>query len=287
MGTDALAANDMEAATLESVLLGGDLERLRPGERVNYMLSVCKSLGLNHLTKPFAFLRLNNKLVMYALKDCTEQLRRNHSISIRITARETTNDVYVVTAQATNTAGRCDESIGAVPLKGLQGEALANAYMKAETKAKRRVTLSISGLGMLDETEVDSIPGAQRVDPPTSEPPAPAKLSAVPPPPAQPPAKPAKQAPPPQTANVSERGLRINKLCKMHPPDGLGWTTPGARGWLRKRFGTDSTNKLTDQQQRDAEVLLLARMDSEDAYHEHVALFASQGRCKADPPEAA
>src|SRR6185312_3719783 len=35
--------------------------------------------------------------------------------------------------------------------------------MKAETKAKRRVTLSICGLGMLDETEVDSIPDARRV----------------------------------------------------------------------------------------------------------------------------
>jgi hypothetical protein len=30
--------------------------------------------------------------------------------------------------------------------------------MKAETKAKRRVTLSICGLGMLDESEVESLP---------------------------------------------------------------------------------------------------------------------------------
>ena len=33
--------------------------------------------------------------------------------------------------------------------------------MKAETKAKRRVTLSISGMGWMDETEVENIPGAQ------------------------------------------------------------------------------------------------------------------------------
>ena len=32
--------------------------------------------------------------------------------------------------------------------------------MKAETKAKRRATLSICGLGLLDETEVSTIPGA-------------------------------------------------------------------------------------------------------------------------------
>ena len=40
-----------------------------------------------------------------------------------------------------------------MPLKG-GGEFAANAIMKAVTKAKRRVTLSISGLGFLDETEV-------------------------------------------------------------------------------------------------------------------------------------
>jgi hypothetical protein len=40
------------------------------------------------------------------------------------------------------------------------GEALEIAFLKAETKSKRRVTLSICGLGMLDETEVETIPGA-------------------------------------------------------------------------------------------------------------------------------
>ena len=38
---------------------------------------------------------------------------------------------------------------------------LVNAKLKAITKAKRRVTLSICGLGFLDETEIDTIPSAQ------------------------------------------------------------------------------------------------------------------------------
>ena len=46
----------------------------------------------------------------------------------------------------------------------LKGEAKANAVMKAETKAKRRVTLSICGMGWVDESEIDSIPNARRVD---------------------------------------------------------------------------------------------------------------------------
>jgi hypothetical protein len=43
----------------------------------------------------------------------------------------------------------------------LKGDALANALMRAETKAKRRVTLSLAGLGWLDETEIVTIPGAR------------------------------------------------------------------------------------------------------------------------------
>jgi len=75
-------------------------------------------------------------------------------------AREVVEGCYIVTAKASDSEGRTDESIGAVPIEKIQGEARANAMMKAETKAKRRVTLSFCGLGMLDETEVDSIPGA-------------------------------------------------------------------------------------------------------------------------------
>ena len=58
---------------------------------------------------------------------------------------------------------------GAVCLGSLKGEALCNAYLKCETKAKRRLTLSICGLGMLDETEVDSIPNARKVDHPAPQ----------------------------------------------------------------------------------------------------------------------
>src|SRR5690606_8779893 len=59
--------------------------------------------------------------------------------------------------------GRVDSDTGAVPIAGLKGEAKANAILKAITKAKRRVTLSMVGLGMLDESEVETIPGARVV----------------------------------------------------------------------------------------------------------------------------
>jgi hypothetical protein len=150
----------IQNADIERVLLTGDLSKLTPDQRLSYYNNVCSSLGLNPLTKPFAYLSLNGKTVLYALKDCTEQLRNIHAISLTIPVREVIEGVYVVTAHAVRADGRCDEATGAVPIEGLKGEARANALMKAETKAKRRVTLSICGLGMLDETEADSIPGA-------------------------------------------------------------------------------------------------------------------------------
>jgi hypothetical protein len=158
MSTAVTTINQDGAAKLENALIRGDLADLKPEERVMYYNQVCKSLGLNPLTKPFAYLHLNGKTILYALKDCTEQLRTIHGISLTIPARESIEGVYVVTARATKPDGRMDESTGAVTVEGLKGEQKANALMKAETKAKRRVTLSICGLGMLDESEIESIP---------------------------------------------------------------------------------------------------------------------------------
>ena len=148
---------------VEKVVVQGDLAALSPQERLAYYKQVCESVGLNPLTRPFEYIRLNNKLTLYAKRDATDQLRSLKGVSIKIVGREKVDDLYIVTAQATDKSGRTDESVGAVNLAGLKGEYAANAIMKAETKAKRRVTLSIAGLGFLDETEVASIPGADKV----------------------------------------------------------------------------------------------------------------------------
>jgi hypothetical protein len=154
---------------LEQVLIGGDLSPLTEAQRLAYYRAVCQSLGLNPLSKPFEYLTLNGKLRLYALRDCADQLRRLHGISIYITNRERLGEIYLVTARAKDRTGREDESTGAVALGTLKGDALANALMKCETKAKRRVTLSLAGLGWLDETELETIPHV-RVGEPTGGP---------------------------------------------------------------------------------------------------------------------
>ncbi len=158
MSNTALATvGTVDPLAVEATVIQGDLAKLRPDERVAYYRSVCDSLGLNPLTQPFEYLNLNGKLRLYARRDCTDQLRKIHNISVVIIARDRSEDMYVVTARASNPSGRTDESIGAVPLTGLKGENLANALMKAETKAKRRVTLAICGLAMLDESELEGV----------------------------------------------------------------------------------------------------------------------------------
>lgn len=145
----------------------------------------------------------------------------------------------------------------------------------AESLALRRAfPAEMSGLYTGEEMDKANTPTVDYVEPPKTSKQLPSQPQQALPP----------QPPPP--SDVGERALRINKICLLRAPDGLGWTKVGAKGWLRKRFGVDSTGALTEQQQRDAEVLLLARMSSEDEYREHVTLFAGQGRCLPDPPPA-
>jgi hypothetical protein len=139
MNTPAKRGEHPTPATIEDVLIRGNLADLTPQQRVEYVARVCASLGLNPLTRPFEYLMLSGRLVLYAKRDAADQLRKINGI---------------VHARAKDHDGRTDEDLGVVPYKGGGNEFAANAMMKAVTKAKRRVTLSISGLGFLDETEV-------------------------------------------------------------------------------------------------------------------------------------
>lgn len=144
------------ASKIEQVLMGGDLAPLSTNERVVYYNRVCESLGLNPLTKPFDFIKLNGKLTLYARKDATDQLRKLHKVSIDDVKTEKIGDIYQVTVKA-SLNGRTDTDVGVLSVAGLKGADLSNALMKCLTKAKRRVTLSICGLGILDETEAEDV----------------------------------------------------------------------------------------------------------------------------------
>lgn len=154
------------ASKVEAALIEGDLSKLSTDEKLRHYLQVCESLGLNPHTKPFGYILLQGKVTLYALRACTDQLRTIHGVSVVSVQTVAQGGLVTVTATVRDKTGREDSDIGCVSVDGLRGEMLANAHMKAITKAKRRATLSLCGLGWLDETEAETIPSAKIVPDP-------------------------------------------------------------------------------------------------------------------------
>lgn len=173
-----------------------DFTRVSEEERQAYLAALCETLGLNPMLIPFEFIKLDGKLTCYAKKACTDQLRSIHGISVVELHEEERNGVQICRVKLRDKEGREDCDVGSVSLyderaeiwvngkkspnpnmgKRIPRDAEANAIMKAATKAKRRATLSMCGLGMLDESEVETIVGAvvpgSEAPPVAKEPPA-------------------------------------------------------------------------------------------------------------------
>jgi hypothetical protein len=147
-----------DTTVLSALVLSGDLSRMNDNQKVIYYRQFCASLGLNPLTQPFKIIKFQGRETLYATKDCTEQLRKIHGISVvELSSDMQQPGIFMITCKVKDVAGKTDISSGVVTIEGLKGDNLANALMKAETKAKRRATLSICGLGMLDESEIETI----------------------------------------------------------------------------------------------------------------------------------
>lgn len=155
----AVVPSDVSAGAMQAAL-AGDLSKLTENDRLKFYGALCEFTGLNPLSQPFNWLTFQGKLVLYANKGCAEQLRKIHGVSVDIIERKVEFGCLVVRVKATDKAGRHDESLAAVPFNEKASADAAIAMMKCETKAKRRVTLSICGLGMMDESEVETIKGA-------------------------------------------------------------------------------------------------------------------------------
>lgn len=154
----------IDPTIIESIVTKGDLSGLNQVQKVQYYNYRCKQIGLDPSAKPFDLLNLSGKQVLYANAGATQQLCNLHRLSTQITGRERVDDIYIVSVRVTGADGRVSENQGAVSISNLKGDALANAVLKCTTKAIRRSVLAHCGLGMLDETEVETIPNAYKVD---------------------------------------------------------------------------------------------------------------------------
>lgn len=219
---------------MELALLGGDLSQLSEKDRAAYYSKVCESVGLNPLTWPFEYIRLNGKLKLYAKKDCTDQLRSLRGVSISKAETRIENNLAIIEITATTKDGRSDCDMGCVAIAGLSGEALGNALMNAVTKAKRRVTLSICGLGWLDESEIEAIAPMQSLPQEKVLPPAPI----------------AKQLKPliSETLLTTNLAARTAVAQKLHQ---LRWSEFQIQNCLTVNFGKIKATDLTDEELLD------------------------------------
>lgn len=157
-------STEISPEIINSLILTGDMSKLTPAQQTQYYHAVCKDLGLNPLTQPFAIFSMQGKKVMYATKGCTQQLANIRKINTEVKSRDVKGDVYIVSVRASMPDGRFTDEDGIVSIVGLKATDLANAMLKAITKAKRRAVLALCGLNMSDETEIDDTPHLGAVD---------------------------------------------------------------------------------------------------------------------------
>ena len=160
----------IDPAAIEKALTIGDVSKMTPEVRVQFYRALCASCGLNVLTRPFILLKTQSgELHWYCTVAACEQLRRLHRVSTKILSREFLDaELYAVMVEVSTPDGRREEAQAVVAMGNLKGVERANALMRCESKAKRRATLAICGLGMAGaEEEVSGQAIAVTFDPQT------------------------------------------------------------------------------------------------------------------------
>ena len=173
---------DLDAQALIKTVGMGDVSSLTPEQQLKYVGAICQSVGLNALTLPIRIIEMDGRKVLYATSECGAQLRSLHRVNVEVTERKEEHGCFITVVTATLPDGRKDQSVGAVALiypddkwdkfkrcmvphpkagQHYSGLDYANAVMKCETKAKRRAALSIVGLGIPDESELDDMKRAK------------------------------------------------------------------------------------------------------------------------------
>jgi hypothetical protein len=139
----------------------GDFSVLTKEEINTYTSFLCDKYGLDKSTQPIRFIKDKNSenIIPYLTRNATDQLRKNLGISvIEENIQFSPNGLAcIVTVKVQDKEGRTDMDTGSVFIGGLVGNEYSDKIMTCVTKAKKRATISLSGIGILDETEVQGI----------------------------------------------------------------------------------------------------------------------------------
>lgn len=138
-----------------------DISDMTEQERYQHYLNVCEIAGLDPRAKLLKYTMMDDgtgigtkHLVLYVTKGGADKLRDLHDIEVEELEDKVINGAIVYKAKGKNKKGRRDIAVGSATIEGKHGKALENAFMIAQTRATRRLTIQFSGLGLLDESEV-------------------------------------------------------------------------------------------------------------------------------------
>ena len=139
----------VNVAKIEELLATGNIGQFSPSEKVAYINKICDMMGLNPLTRPFEYVNFQGKTVLYARKDCTDQLRKIHGVSIKVTSQLILDGLLTITVEATDKTGRTDSDIGALSIAGLKGDALAMRSQCGQSLRQRHQAFQASHPGVV------------------------------------------------------------------------------------------------------------------------------------------
>lgn len=150
---------------MKSIYFGNrDLGQLTEAEKQIHYENICEAAGLDPALNLLRYRMMDDgsgtgkqHLVLYATKAATDAIRGVQGISDLEQTGTMILTAYTVTTKVQNKEGRTLMAQGAVDLEGKRGRALENGIALAQTRSSRRAALAMSGLGLLDESEIGDI----------------------------------------------------------------------------------------------------------------------------------
>jgi hypothetical protein len=150
---------------MKSIYFGNrDLGQLTEAEKQTHYENICAAAGIDPALNLIRYRMMDDgsgtgkqHLVLYATKPATDAIRGVQGISDLEQTGTMILTAYTVTTKVQNKEGRTLMAQGAVDLEGKRGRALENGIALAQTRSSRRAALAMSGLGLLDESELGDI----------------------------------------------------------------------------------------------------------------------------------
>jgi hypothetical protein len=153
----------METAAVKEYFRSGNVAAMTDDERDYVRVKLCQKYDLDPILRPFDLISFNGGMKFYMTASATNQLANAKSLTREVLLLEVNAEQMLArcTVKVSDTNGRAETANAfiavskflaptkenPVPRKVLMdGEDLANALLKLETKAKRRATMSFFGV---------------------------------------------------------------------------------------------------------------------------------------------